>query len=44
MFNEIDMLTDILELRMAGLTEEEIEGYLTFFENNFKELCPNDNN
>ena len=37
MFKDLDLWADIQELRTLGLTEEEIEGYLTFFEDNFKE-------
>jgi hypothetical protein len=31
MFGTLELYSDILELRILGLTEEEIEGYLDFF-------------
>lgn len=42
MFENIDLVLDIDNLRQFGLTEEEIEGYLIFFENTYQELCSNE--
>lgn len=35
MFEEIDMLLELISLRNLGLTEEDIQGYLEFFPDEF---------
>jgi hypothetical protein len=42
MFENIDLYLDIKDLKNLGLNDEEIEGYLLFFESNYQELCNNE--
>ena len=36
MFDQIDMVMDLQDLRKLGLTEDEIAGYFSFFEKAYK--------
>jgi len=41
MFELFELLNDLDELRSLGLTEEDISGYLEFFEKNYPEIFQN---
>ena len=42
MFEYIDLWADLHELKLLGLSDEEIAGYLLFFEINYEEQYNNE--